>query len=351
MWSCAAARCSRVRRAVSGPSPRSTAARIASCSASRCSVWPMRLQVQVDIAVGLPAATARSIRSCGGGWPVGRRRRGIPCWPPTRFGHRCGRHAPPTACACTRMSARPTFGSGDPGGHRLDRLAQVVQLLNSSTDMLVTTAVAFASGLDQPFTGEDLERVAHRDPADAESLGEADLRELGAGGEIAVQDLGTQLRRDSRRRPLVCHTSSLSTIYRSCIQGAGRSGIDRSSGAAARHREKRMSWPVSRILFLTAAQSTAARRRPSIWTHRCRVPRAAYPQARASSPRTPARPHQVRPSWPCFGWGLPSHSGHPECWCALTAPFHPYHREGGGLFSVALSRESPRIAVSNHPAL
>src|SRR2546430_12514709 len=25
--------------------------------------------------------------------------------------------------------------------------------------------------------------------------------------------------------------------------------------------------------------------------------------------------------------------------------------EGGGLFSVALSRESPRIAVSNHPAL
>jgi len=59
----------------------------------------------------------------------------------------------------------------------------------------------------------------------------------------------------------------------------------------------------------------------------------------------------VRPSWPCFGWGLPSHSGHPECWCALTAPFHPYHHEGGGLFSVALSRESPRIAVSNHPAL
>ena len=59
----------------------------------------------------------------------------------------------------------------------------------------------------------------------------------------------------------------------------------------------------------------------------------------------------LRHSWPCFGWGLPSHSGHPECWCALAAPFHPYHRYGGGLFSVALSRESPRIAVSNHPAL
>ena len=33
-----------------------------------------------------------------------------------------------------------------------------------------------------------------------------------------------------------------------------------------------------------------ARRRPSIWTHRHRVPQAAYPQARASSPRTSAQP-------------------------------------------------------------
>jgi hypothetical protein len=28
--------------------------------------------------------------------------------------------------------------------------------------------------------------------------------------------------------------------------------------------------------------------------------------------------------WPCSGWGLPSQSSHPDCWCALTAPFHPY---------------------------
>ena len=74
-----------------------------------------------------------------------------------------------------------------------------------------------------------------------------------------------------------------------------------------------------------------------------RLGRAALGRLRCRTP--------MRHSWPCFGWGLPSHPGHPECWCALTAPFHPYHREGGGLFSVALSRESPRIAVSNHPAL
>src|SRR6476661_9813447 len=41
--------------------------------------------------------------------------------------------------------------------------------------------------------------------------------------------------------------------------------------------------------------TTATRRRPSIWAHRRRVPRAAYPQARASNPRAPAQPHQVRP--------------------------------------------------------
>jgi len=30
------------------------------------------------------------------------------------------------------------------------------------------------------------------------------------------------------------------------------------------------------------------------------------------------------PIWSCTGWGLPSFSGRPENWCALTAPFHPY---------------------------
>ena len=40
--------------------------------------------------------------------------------------------------------------------------------------------------------------------------------------------------------------------------------------------------------------------------------------------------------------------------CALTAPFHPYHRpEGrlGGMFSVALSFRSPGLDVNQHTAL
>jgi hypothetical protein len=27
---------------------------------------------------------------------------------------------------------------------------------------------------------------------------------------------------------------------------------------------------------------------------------------------------------PCSGWGLPGQPSHPDCRCALTAPFHPY---------------------------
>ena len=29
--------------------------------------------------------------------------------------------------------------------------------------------------------------------------------------------------------------------------------------------------------------------------------------------------------WSCSGWGLPSFQCHHWNWCALTAPFHPYH--------------------------
>ena len=63
------------------------------------------------------------------------------------------------------------------------------------------------------------------------------------------------------------------------------------------------------------------------------------------------------PTLPCSRWGLPSRSGRPERWCALTAPFHPYRTASpeasrrGGLFSVALSCESPRLGVTQHPAL
>lgn len=52
-------------------------------------------------------------------------------------------------------------------------------------------------------------------------------------------------------------------------------------------------------------------------------------------------PSILHPVWSSSGWGLPSHRSHLRCWCALTAPFQPYHAFAtdepfGGLLSAAL---------------
>jgi len=99
--------------------------------------------------------------------------------------------------------------------------------------------------------------------------------------------------------------------------------------------------------------------RPSISTCRCRQIPAVYPQASDGPPACAGPPPECTgggPFRPCSGWGLPSRPGHPGRWCALAAPFHPCSRRrrtggGGGLFSVALSRGSPRVGVADHPAL
>ena len=65
--------------------------------------------------------------------------------------------------------------------------------------------------------------------------------------------------------------------------------------------------------------------RSSIYGDRCRAPPAAYPRARAGSPRTLARVVvSHHPSWPCSTWGLPSLHSHLRSWWSLTPPFHPH---------------------------
>src|SRR5207237_1767882 len=64
-----------------------------------------------------------------------------------------------------------------------------------------------------------------------------------------------------------------------------------------------------------SVRDLAVRWRPSISA-------GGYPPAPAAYPGSIGRDHPP-PSRPCSGWGLPSHPGHPGCWCALTAPFHP----------------------------
>ena len=114
--------------------------------------------------------------------------------------------------------------------------------------------------------------------------------------------------------------------------------------------KKRPKRPVSRILF-----SAAVTRRGTmiihLWTPVARrLVRPTRELGRATLKHSPI--------WSCTGWGLPSISGHPEIWCALTAPFHPYpgpnaarHPVRGGIFSVALSFALPRLHVMKHPAL
>ena len=103
-----------------------------------------------------------------------------------------------------------------------------------------------------------------------------------------------------------------------------------------------VSRPVGGVL------SSASRR---LGDHPSVRPTSGCSLARASGPLIPN-------IWPCSGWGLPSHPGRPGCWWSLTPPFHPYlcptPNRGqviGGLFSVALSFGSLRLAVSQHPAL
>ncbi len=73
---------------------------------------------------------------------------------------------------------------------------------------------------------------------------------------------------------------------------------------------------VSRILFPGAV----TRRRDG--DHSSRVPVARHLERPTRELGRAALKHS--PIWSCTGWGLPSFPGHPENWCALTAPFHPY---------------------------
>jgi len=82
------------------------------------------------------------------------------------------------------------------------------------------------------------------------------------------------------------------------------------------YKKNRPKQPVSRILFparITPSRATVI----PLWTPVAR--RLLQPTRdlrRAALGRSPI--------WSCTGWGLQSFPGHPENWCALTAPFHPY---------------------------
>jgi hypothetical protein len=114
----------------------------------------------------------------------------------------------------------------------------------------------------------------------------------------------------------------------------------------------RTSRSVSRILFPGASRPPV--RRPSISACRRRQALAVHPQARTGRPRTPAQPPAPTDDLSTLlrvGFTEPPRSPGVLVVSYTTVSPLPRAEARGGLFSVALSRGSPRVAVDNHPAL
>ena len=93
--------------------------------------------------------------------------------------------------------------------------------------------------------------------------------------------------------------------------------------------------------------------RPSIWDRRCRRPRAVHQGTRPGQPPRPRRRGRCVPYSTLLRVGFTEPTGHPAAGALLPHRFTlaaPLVR-AGGLFSVALSCGSPRLAVGQHPAL
>ena len=132
-----------------------------------------------------------------------------------------------------------------------------------------------------------------------------------------------------------------------------------------RQSGKRGSWPVSRVLYPAPFRSGLARiqTRPE-WCEAMVIPLGRrLPVGSSGLPRSNAglqRACRGRTSPPpLFGLapgGVCRASRSPDCWCALTAPFHPYlipviYRAIGGVLSVALSLASRPVGVTHHRVL
>ena len=90
-----------------------------------------------------------------------------------------------------------------------------------------------------------------------------------------------------------------------------------------------------------------------LWAARCRTARATNLESGIDAGHVGGLPRDPYSVLLQVGFAVPLLS--PGERCALTTPFHPCRTtrlpaRPGGLFSVALSFESPRLAVSQHPA-
>ena len=136
-------------------------------------------------------------------------------------------------------------------------------------------------------------------------------------------------------------------------RGCGRLSHEQSAASRPRGRhpcavrlgrEGGASRSVSRILSPPAGGG-----RPSILDAGCPAPRAVYPGPGTSSPWTPRRP----PLFDLAPGGVYLAGRSPDRRWALPPPFHRCrgHDDRGCVISVALSFGSPRLGVTQRPAL
>src|SRR3990172_499144 len=84
-------------------------------------------------------------------------------------------------------------------------------------------------------------------------------------------------------------------------------------------KEKGWSGPVSRILSSPRGEGWSF-----LWVPHCCRTLAAYPRAPGGPPFSPALQQGIALLFGLAPGGVCQASPSPGCWCALTAPFHPY---------------------------
>jgi len=117
------------------------------------------------------------------------------------------------------------------------------------------------------------------------------------------------------------------------------------------HKSIKKSGSVSRVLY----PAFEGGRRPFILTSRCRLalPYGKRPTRRYERLLTARTRAECPAAWSCRRWGLPCRHRHRRRGALLPHHFTIACSRGdiGCVFSAALSRGSPRVAVSHHRAL
>ena len=158
---------------------------------------------------------------------------------------------------------------------------------SSATVQLATRAPRLGDDLDQPLGGEPGQRLADRRAAHAQPLGQLDLAEARAGGEVAVAGSARAARRRARSAEVApCHaTSSREIVCNLGPAGSARTRSRRLDSVAAYNREaargetccERPLARRARLRELLAAARAAGRAR--------RLRRAVGPAGRAGRVR------------------------------------------------------------------